>query len=50
MANKARFNKLPPLEKLKTVKVEEKESGFGHAEGCGEDLCTAPPSEESGEL
>lgn len=46
LGNKARFNKLPPLEKLKTIKVE-KESKFeepGH-EGCGEDLCTAPPTD-----
>lgn len=50
MTNKARFNKLPQLEKLKTVKAEEKESGYGHAEGCGEDLCTAPPSQESEDL
>jgi hypothetical protein len=45
LSNKARFNKLPPLEQLKTVVVDEAE-----AEGCGEDLCTAPPSQEQSDL
>lgn len=42
LSNKARFNKLPNLEKLKTITVEKEEAH----EGCGEDLCTAPPTEE----
>jgi hypothetical protein len=45
LSNKARFNKLPTIEKLKTIKVE-KEAAYGGDEGCGEDLCTAPPTED----
>ncbi len=45
--NKARFNKLPQLEKLKTVKEEKKEAPYGgEEEGCDEHKCTAPPTEE----
>lgn len=39
--NKARFNKLPPLQKIKTVTLEKEPSH----EGCDEHLCTAPPAD-----
>lgn len=46
LSNKARFNKLPQLEKLKTIKEEKKEAAYGGEEGCDEHKCTAPPTEE----
>jgi hypothetical protein len=48
--NKVRMNKLPPLDSLQTITPEPEKPAGDHAEGCGEDLCTAPPPETYTEL